>query len=244
MANPAKSGVPSAATNGKHGHSLISDEKFRQLYGLVLEVRARVEQANGNGRGLSGREAALAAVAADLRAGDVLLAEPSGLVREAVKGCGAAVFAGEKAFEEGVAECLSRAAADRLRKKPSVAVIFASGRATETMHEARAMASGAKLPVLFVDAAAEDGKAGKNEPDGNALPAIPVDAQDVVALYRVAHESLARARSGAGPTRILCVSWPLKSQEDAVEHLEKWLEARGLPAHAWRQEMQPGLRSL
>jgi TPP-dependent pyruvate/acetoin dehydrogenase alpha subunit len=106
------------------------------------------------------------------------------------------------------------------------------------------MASGARLPVLFVQTADPAGKIrglGKaaGHLDENWLPSIPVDAQDVVALYRVAHESIVRAREGSGPTRIVCALWPAWDghAEDAVEHLERWLEARGLPAHEWRREI-------
>ena len=76
------------------------------------------------------------------------------------------------------------------------------------------------------------------------MPAIPVDAEDVVAMYRVAHESIARARQGGGPTRILCVTEQETARSDeqqrgahAAANLEHWLAARGLPAHEWRQQI-------
>ena len=74
MAIQARNRVPSAAANGKNGHSLISDEKFRQLYELALKLQMAGTHANGDGRGLiwlRGHEAALAGVAADLRDGDL-----------------------------------------------------------------------------------------------------------------------------------------------------------------------------
>jgi TPP-dependent pyruvate/acetoin dehydrogenase alpha subunit len=80
------------------------------------------------------------------------------------------------------------------------------------------------------------------------MPEIPVDTQDVVAMYRVAHESIARAREGGGPTRIVGVRWAVTvrgrkgasvkaESEDAVTRLEQWLTARGLPAQEWRREI-------
>jgi len=236
MATQASSRVPSAAAKGKHGHSLISDAKFRELYELTLRLRLGTRLANGHGPSLAGRAAALAAVGAELRSGDTLVAdEPVPL----------AIHLTETAtpFAERVIAAIARATADRLKKNARVTVVFCSG--AELLREARVLAGAAKLPVLFV----EDASAAANDPKSpvrrKAAPAadlpitIPVDAHDVIALYRVAHESIVRAREGSGPTRILCMPWPSRNEaaEDAVEHLEHWLEARGLPAQAWRSEI-------
>lgn len=234
MAIQKTSRVPSAAVNGKHGHSLISDAKFRQLYELTLRLRASA----------AGHEAVLAAIAVDLRSDDVFVAEPSAdrmlrrFLPEALDSSHSTDF-----MERAIA-AVGAAAADRMRRNGRITVLFAPGTDAEDMlREVRLLASAAKLPVLFVDGVCPpsgNGKAGKsaNEPDENQLPAIPADARDVVALYRVAHESIARARTGSGPTRILCTNWspPGGAAEGTVEHLERWLEARGLPAHTWRQQ--------
>ncbi len=62
-------------------------------------------------------------------------------------------------------------------------------------------------------------------------------------MYRAAHESIERARDGSGPTHIVAVDWQLGAGKkrvaaDAVEHLEEWLMARGLPAQEWRKEIE------
>jgi pyruvate dehydrogenase E1 component alpha subunit len=254
MASEARNRVLSAAANGKNGHSLINDAKFRQLYELALKLQMVGKRATGDGRGLNwlrGREAALAGVAADLR-GDGLVAEPVASLAEILQGV--APFRMERrSFEERVIETLGHAVGDRMRKTGRISVIFSRGvQAREILREARAMASAAKLPVLFV----EDGlKAEPERPSRrrngkivaavSEYPTIPVDTQDVVAMYRVAHESIARAREGGGPTHIVGVRWKLKASgrtrmeagEDAVVHLERWLMARGLPAQEWRQEI-------
>jgi hypothetical protein len=236
MATQASSRVPSAAANGKHGHSLISDATFRQLYELTLRLRLGLHQANGHGQPLAGREASLAAVSSDLRSGDALVADQP---------LPTAIHLTEPAtpFAERVIAAIARATADRLKRNARVTVIF-SGRA-DLMCEAHALAAAARLPVLFVEDAPAAPKTsssrtrGKSAPGANLPITIPVDAQDIIALYRVAHESIVRAREGSGPTRILCASWPARNgeTEDAVEHLERWLEARGLPAHEWRREI-------
>jgi hypothetical protein len=76
MVDQARTRVPSAAANGKMGHSLISDKKFRQLYELALKLQMLAKRGNGSGRNggwLRGREAVFAGVAADLRPDDVVV---------------------------------------------------------------------------------------------------------------------------------------------------------------------------
>lgn len=237
MAIRASSRVSSAAGNGKQGHSLISDAKFRQLYELTLRLQAAA----------AGREAVIAAVAADLRSGDALLAEPSRAESLRLAAPAGAENQSHADFRELAIAAASRAAADRLRGQGSVTVLFVPNHASgEILREAHTIASSAKLPVLFVEQTApgSNGRArnSADEPDQNQLPTMPVDAEDVIALYRVAHESIARARYGSGPTRIVGTAWPgAGKSETAVEHLESWLEARGLPAQQWRREIEAGL---
>jgi TPP-dependent pyruvate/acetoin dehydrogenase alpha subunit len=227
--------VPSAAANGKHGHSLISDAKFRRLYELTLRLRLEVSRSNGRGHALAGREAALAAVSSDLRPGDALVTDQP---------IPTAVYLAETTapFAERVIAAIARATADRLKKNSRVAVIFSTRATDDLLREAHALAGAARLPVLFVEDASATPpktKSRARSASGANLISIPVDAQDVIALYRVAHESMVRAREGSGPTRILCSPWPSRSKqtEDAVEHLERWLQARGLPAQDWRSEI-------
>lgn len=249
MARKAKSAIPSAAAQGKNGHSLISDEKFRQLYRLALRSRLLTQRANGQGAMLAGREAALAGVAADLREGDALLADRMfdglrGELSATVRSPGAMSLA------DLLIDALSRAAADRMRKNGRVTVIlFPPDGPKSILHEARAMAADARLPVLFVEEApemAEQARRPRSRRTAGAgdMTAIPVDAHDVIAMYRVAHESIARAREGSGPTRIVCVHPPATNGRgehwragDATDRLEHWLSARGLPAQLWRQEI-------
>ena len=258
MAIQARTRVPSAAANGKNGHTLISDVKFRQLYALALKLRLLAQGSNGHGqaaRALAGREAVLAGVAADLRSDDRVLLRESGLLSETLGSVWpvARAEAGAGGFSERMIQAVSGAAADRMQQKRRVSVIFCDERVDEQVFlEARRIANAARLPVLFVEDG-QDAANGRPAARNGHAPfeeiAIPVDAQDVIAMYRVAHESISRAREGTGPTRIQCVSWPLAGKAasgrraneaasaDAVEHLEAWLEARGLPAQDWRREI-------
>jgi hypothetical protein len=249
MANEANRAVLSAAANGKNGHSLISDEKFRQLYGLVLRLQRT--------RALSGHEAAFAGAAADLRCGDALVGDGGEEVRKAM---GAGVAEGvmpslsdreaTRSSADRIIAALAGAVAHRMHRKGSVTVIFQPGNGDSgVLREAHTLADRAQLPVLFVETEA-DGQEVSRRSRANrtalnsAMPSIPVDAQDVVAIYRVAHESIARARQGSGPTRVVCVGADAMNagHHGAVEYLEHWLLARGLPTQEWRREIDASLQ--
>jgi pyruvate dehydrogenase E1 component alpha subunit len=72
------------------------------------------------------------------------------------------------------------------------------------------------------------------------MPTIPVDANDAIAIYRVAQESIRRARQGGGPTLIRCqpyrieastrapVARKFEKEQDALSKLEGHLAAQGL----------------
>lgn len=85
-----------------------------------------------------------------------------------------------------------------------------------------------KLPVVFV---ASDPVSGKN-----ALPVIEVDANDVVAIYRVSQEAIRRGREGHGPTLIVASIAP-GSADDPLEFMEQYLRTRRLWSDTWKQQL-------
>lgn len=242
MAIEAGTRITSAAAHGKHGHSLISEAKFRQLYELTLKVHLA-----GEAR-LRGREAALAGVAADLGSDDVVVAEYAASVEDIARGH-VTVPMDRRSFEERVIEALSDAVGDRMRKTGRItAIFFDAVQGSKILQETRALAIGAKLPVILVEHGPAKAKRGGSKKGKKAAaleyPSIPVDTQDVIAMYRVAHESIARAREGSGPTHVVGVRWQVPAtakrrvaKQNAVEHLEEWLTARGLPVEGWRREI-------
>jgi len=244
MAIEAGTRITSAAAHGKHGHSLISEAKFRQLYELALKTQlAGVRQ-----KRLRGREAAMAGVAADLRNDDVVVAECAASVKDIARGH-VTVPMDRRSFEERVIEALGDAVGDRMRKTGRItAIFFDAAPGSKVLQEARALAIGAKLPVILVEHGPAKAKRGGSKRGKKAAalehPSIPVDTQDVIAMYRVAHESIARAREGSGPTHVVGVRWQVPAtakrraaKQSAVEHLEEWLTARGLPVQEWRREI-------
>jgi len=137
-------------------------------------------------------------------------------------------------------------------------IFFGPDRRDEFVHELRALAIGAKLPVLLVEIERpreirRGSRAPLRKPAALEYPSIPVDPLDAIAVYRIAHESIARAREGGGPTHIVGTQWqPVMNGRgrtahleplDAIRHLEDWLMARGLPVAEWRQEISAELEA-
>lgn len=233
----------SARVAGKKGFSLISDEKFKELYALLLQCKMLDERL----RPLpcyerwAGREAATASVAACLRQGDSVTQTPRG------------VLAGYLQYGEihlpasavgDPASSLAAATGDALRhkleKQGHVAVVYTSTGEMETGSEADrereifAVAAKLALPAIYV-------VEGGTSPEGScgAIPVIRVDGSDAVAVYRVAYESITRARDGGGPTMIECVAWPLADEAaDPLLKLEQYLTGKRLFRKDWKKRLE------
>lgn len=72
------------------------------------------------------------------------------------------------------------------------------------------------------------------------VPGIAVDADDPIAIYRVAQESIGRARAGGGPALIECVPFILEgvpqrraASIDAIAALEQHLLRRNVVTQSW-----------
>ncbi|HEV2272680.1 MAG TPA: thiamine pyrophosphate-dependent enzyme [Acidobacteriaceae bacterium] len=128
----------------------------------------------------------------------------------------------------------------------------------DVWHEMFAAAGSERLPILFVArnglsaTAGKSGRTGKRP--GHAFPSIPVDGHDAVAVYRVAHEAIRRARRGGGPTLMECKPYLLergsngRSAQAAARHsslppadplmrMEQYLSGKGLFDHAWKRRV-------
>jgi pyruvate dehydrogenase E1 component alpha subunit len=103
-------------------------------------------------------------------------------------------------------------------KKGGIVVAFYKDEQVERqkLREKLSLASRESLPVTFVcpqglrDRLGKEpsqGKNGKNAAEAleSGVPVISVDGNDVIAVYRVASESIARARQRRGPTLIECI---------------------------------------
>jgi len=104
-----------------------------------------------------------------------------------------------------------------------------------------------ELPAVFVALPAARGgkvKAGGVSAlaHGCGVPAIVVDAEDAVAIYRVAQESIGHARIGGGAALMECVPFVLEGAagkvrvtEDAIAGLERYMLQRGVATRAWME---------
>jgi TPP-dependent pyruvate/acetoin dehydrogenase alpha subunit len=153
------------------------------------------------------------------------------------------------------------------RKKKNNVVIAFGDKTTTTLarwHQALRLAAKKSLPIIFV---VEDNpwpsprpgpailKASGEEKDStvrsDGLPIITVDANDVVAVYRVAYESLQRVRQGGGPVLVEGKPYRLyhptkrrvantvssRSARDPLIHMERYLKTKGLFTPRWKQQL-------
>lgn len=131
----------------------------------------------------------------------------------------------------------------KLLKSQHVAVAFFGDGASNNaaFHEGLNMASIWKLPVLFV---CENNQFATEVPSSYAsgnpniasrgasygLPGIEVDGNDVLSVYDVAGEAIARARSGGGPTLLECRTYRTRAHAEGMgdftyrtrEEVEEW----------------------
>jgi pyruvate dehydrogenase E1 component alpha subunit len=90
----------------------------------------------------------------------------------------------------------------------------------------------------------------------SGVPRIAVDARDVRAVYRVASESISRARQGRGPTLIECVEFSVHSgnglriadhsengSEDPVRAIESYLGKKRILNSALKQKIESQILS-
>ncbi len=140
----------------------------------------------------------------------------------------------------GLASQLDRAikaaTANKAAKNKQIAVAFCGNSSAALLRDAMRQAGKRKLPILFICHSAADDEAIWRQAQDCAIPGVIVDADDAVALYRVATEAIAHARRGSGPTLIDCKPWPhpatksgkRRSANNAIRNMEAYLTRKGL----------------
>jgi pyruvate dehydrogenase E1 component alpha subunit len=161
------------------------------------------------------------------------------------------------------------ALAYKVQKKPNI-VVALSGEGSTSLgfwHEAVNFAGVHRLPIVYIlennlwaesvnvrlQTAVEDLS---TKAQAYGFPGITVDGNDVVAVYRVAREAIARARQGGGPTLIECKTYrwyghseidPAKyrapeeveywKSRDPIPAMERYLKERNSWSDAWKQQL-------
>jgi TPP-dependent pyruvate/acetoin dehydrogenase alpha subunit len=262
QAEPKTSATP--PENGKF--SLISNQKLIALYTNLLKCRRGLESngnfaaMRGREAGVVGtaidlgpgdlvcshQHGLLAGLADGGAIERLLLAENHrGPEKSANNG---AARNGHSPLTSGAAHtqaAIGTALSNKTTKNGKVAVVFAEEQ--EQLREALHVATVHALPMIFVHQPHDRrGKTRRESRRSNPsvsspeetpwFPNITVDGNDVVAVYRVANEAIARARLGRGPTLIECRPFRVSSKpgrngghsHDPVRNMEHYLRARGL----------------
>jgi pyruvate dehydrogenase E1 component alpha subunit len=246
---PKKSAKKSGTTP-----SLISDSKLQQLYAMMLKCRildSHIQSLEGKSF-WKGKEAAAVGAAIDLQPEDTLIVFSGTAVGNLLRGTSlrsifrqahkrssndakrkskAATNTGslvQSALATGIAYARSAGTTGTV----TVAFLSESPEASEAGRNALLLAGARKLPIIYV--------CGGKTPDAMQLhsydfPVIPVDGNDVVAVYRVAYECIARARKGGGPSVMMCNS--SANRQNPLLNMETYLAAKDLFTQEQKQQL-------
>jgi aspartate 1-decarboxylase len=236
---------------------LISHARMRALFRALVEVRGVA--AKRKLRGFRGVEACWVATAIDLKDGDLTSdagTSRESAMLEHVRGVGRRAAGGavpvrelHKLLQAGAAEAFSGSAAERMLCAAGAAMALkaAGGQNVVMAYVGADELSAAEwkrllaligremLPLVVmaipggaeVDLEAIVKRAGLT-PE-TTVPVIPVDAGDVVAIYRVAQETLVRARAGGGAAVILGIG----CGTDAVKLMATQLTRKEICTERW-----------
>lgn len=246
---------------GKNGHSLISTEKFKQLFQTMLENRLhRGQHGYLNGTKAAHHEAGAVSIALDLQPVDTLLVaseiHPASMARtnganHAARKNGVAhkkttlLPTVDASASHHLSQAVAAALRHKLDKDGGITIIFLDHLCDASFDlsaytEVFAVALKSNLPIIFVAETANGSMLIEQLREKELiLPYIAVDAHDAVAIYRVAQESIARTREGGCPALIELTSYELDfnengEPEDALAKLHRYLVGKGLPANAWK----------
>ena len=233
----------------------LFDERVGQLFGQKKFV--------GSYASSIGQEASAVGAAIDLRRMDAVTVSRQDSIAQLVKGAPLDVIFSQlyaryskpaSGAKKNTPESGSTMAAqlnmvaglalsNKMQKNESVVVAFVQEGAPslEESHEPLNFAAKQQLPILFValngigDPPTPKAKAPGVHSDRYDFPCIPVDGHDVVAVYRVAFEAMARARQGGGPTLIDCKTGPIS--RDPLLLMEEYLTRKELFTPGWKQKL-------
>jgi pyruvate dehydrogenase E1 component alpha subunit len=257
-----------AALAGSNGFLLISNEKLLQLYAIMVKCRMIAERAHvlleqnsivSNFDATIGQEAVAVGVAIDLLPEDTIAPSQRNVIVDYIKGIslekifGALLArAARPNLDARLNSAIGAALDNRTKKNGRVAVAFCGDDSPSLgfWHDALCVASAQQLPILFV--CQNNFMAGPPHHkkhtsvaeialtvDACRFPTIAVDGNDVVAVYRVATESIIHARKGNCPTLIECKIERSKAH-DPILKMERYLKRKGLFIREMKLEVTAG----
>lgn len=228
---------------------LIRNARMREMYVAMVEARMLAKNLRRTSAVLGkGLEACWVATAIDLRDGDLTSDAGAGSVPGYVRNSERAkakvlkaALAGEPvvgrldAVEDPMERLWCAVGAGLALKAAGaqgVAVAYARAGELKAAQWKRLFEGAKDVPVIFVLLPDETESAAMAELAGKCgVPGIPVDAADAVAIYRVAQESIVRARADGKAAVIAAIR--LDEKNDAVKVLGEQIVAKQVASAAW-----------
>ncbi|MGP8225516.1 MAG: thiamine pyrophosphate-dependent enzyme [Terracidiphilus sp.] len=252
-----------AVLAGKPGFSIISNEKLLQLYAAMVKCRALEERLQilfphsklAGKRGSVSREAVAVGAALDMLPEDTIAASPGDLVVNFIwneiqsepleklfgRLCSRAIRPSPAVQFK---RACSAAQVNRKAKNGKISVVFSSN-GSGSSDEVLKAAGDRQLPILFVrqtrlpaepPRSKQQTRAAEIDAAARGIPVIPVDGNDVVAVYRVSTEAITHARKGNGPTLIECIFEPSEIRDPLLK-MEAYLTRKGLFSEEWKRQV-------
>jgi 2-oxoisovalerate dehydrogenase E1 component len=223
-----------------------------------------------------GQEAIAAGCVVDLRPEDTIVLAPHNSIAGLVKGVPlgdivAQMYARPTVYKQShniirpsptdgmqIGLATSAALVNKRKNKGNVVVAFGDQAASALggWHEALELAGKKSLPIIFVVednpwAASDEERDSTEKAQSYGFPVITVDANDVVAVYRVAYESVERVRQGGGPVLVEGKPYRLysqtkrrvansaagRSERDPLIHMERYLKTKRLFTPRWKDQL-------
>ena len=222
---PANVHVPPATKPMK---VTVDEDVLRRLYVRMLRTGR-----NGSRNGSSSRRQAELGAVIDLLPGDAVSAPAAGTpVQLALDS-----FPGVHKLPPHLGLAAGVALAYKLQANQHVVVsiVSAAGLESGSSHEALRSASTLRLPLVVVVDCSEPPEGLGARAAAYDIPAIAVDGEDPVAVYRVSREAINRARGGRGPSLIECQA--AESDLDPITRLEHYLDKHGWWTREWKRQL-------
>jgi pyruvate dehydrogenase E1 component alpha subunit len=235
MATSGKKAAVNAVADPHAEFSIIPHTTLRALYASLLKNAAVRNGASHGGKRAAdwaAVEAAGPAVCLDLKADDLVLLGKARERLRATAGLNGKLDA--RSAEERLPELIGKSLAYKTQKSGRVGVAFWLDADEQPWLDAMEIARAHGLPIVFVcpPLSKESTRqlASFVSKPGTELPSITTDGNDPVAVYRVAHESIERARRGRGATLIECGHFKTVGlrRVDAVTAMKRYLKAKGV----------------
>ncbi len=241
---------------------LISHARMRALYRGLVETRvlgAAAGKRAGAARFAKGLEAPWVGTAIDLQEGDLTSegggtalvehvrrvgtreAAAAGEIRTALRGMVEEKAAFARSAGERLLCAVGQAMALRAQGEKRVVVAYvAQGEMTAAEWKRMFRVAAGDLPLVIVCLPGAGKAVDLERVAGVEVPVIPVDAGDVVALYRVAQESIGRARAEGGVVVIECVAMGV----DPVKLMGGQLVQKGICTEAWVARVESSVKTV